>query len=424
MFLAKSLCLFLFCNGCLSQVPTIILLEPLNSALYILGAADGAISTNVVYEVQNLSSLLLTSPQVCLHLVSDLTYEELLPSTCFEANEETVSRKFNGIPKGSFRLNLSLVSNGVPVTSESVTSTFHVRYVEELLPEITVLKEQNTHEHFSPDNYAHVSRELNVVATQPADGQLSNVKIEYMLGESLLQMDNIEVCVHLSEVNTNIDVLQLACVPSSQRILTFQALSVGSYSLTLTLAKKANDDLKIERELYLSSERKMLINVKSITDDGMMPYIALNEAPSEMGVHSADDKADFNVVFGIRGTSSSVDQVQVCARVDSIKVRGLGGVIGDSDYKGVSDEFSSSITPVMALSCVSPGETSFVLKGLTEGIYSVHLLLRLRAAPHTTFESSMKKFHLDVRIFNEFVPSYNWQPLHAWHTIPTGIQTR
>ena len=40
MFLAKSLCLFLFCNGCLSQVPTIILLEPLNSALYILGAAD------------------------------------------------------------------------------------------------------------------------------------------------------------------------------------------------------------------------------------------------------------------------------------------------------------------------------------------------------------------------------------------------
>ena len=300
MFLAKSLCLFLFCNGCLSQVPTIILLEPLNSALYILGAADGAISTNVVYEVQNLSSLLLTSPQVCLHLVSDLTYEELLPSTCFEANEETVSRKFNGIPKGSFRLNLSLVSNGVPVTSESVTSTFHVRYVEELLPEITVLKEQNTHEHFSPDNYAHVSKELNVVATQPADGQLSNVKIEYILGESSLQMDNFEVCVHLSEVNTNIDVLQLACVPSSQRILTFQALSVGSYSLTLTLAKKANDDLKIERELYLSSERKMLINVKSITDDGMMPYIALNEAPSEMGVPSADDKADFNVVFGIR----------------------------------------------------------------------------------------------------------------------------
>ena len=239
-------CLLLLLSGCLSELPKITLLEPLNSALYIVDKAAETTSTIVVYEILNLTNSLLISPQLCVQLVSVLTDEELFPLTCSEALEGVVSREFNSVPSGSFRLILSLNADNLHDTHEAVKIVFHVKRTEELLPKIAVIHEQ----------IAIRPGDLNVVAVTFGDAT-----IEYHIGATLLDMDKYEVCVQLRELNTNADVLQLTCSPTNARTLNFHYLNLGFYSLSLTFAEKNTGELG-KRILYQLSEKKLLINVK------------------------------------------------------------------------------------------------------------------------------------------------------------------
>lgn len=63
---------------------------------------------------------------------------------------------------------------------------------------------------------------------------------------------------------------------------------------------------------------------------------------------------------------------------------------------------------------------SMKLDGIKPGRYEAHMRLREEGA-----EGAPPSILLvEVQTESEIRPSYNWQALHAWHTIPTGLETR
>lgn len=140
------------------------------------------------------------------------------------------------------------------IVESKVTSQFNVKKVEELLPEIkivpgvikSVIDEKE-------DKYSVVNIESDKeIVISAVEGQKTNVQVRYALGESLLQMDIFDVCLKLVDINTNDIKVELACVAATQRTLTFQEMSVGSYLLSLTLAQKQTNTNQ-EIDLYLTS---------------------------------------------------------------------------------------------------------------------------------------------------------------------------
>ena len=403
------LILFVACD---SHAPSIKLMQPLQSALYFLGSTAETTSVIVMYRIFDLSTSSLTSPHLCISLMEDLTHEELVPSTCFEVGDGLVERVFSGLPRGTYNLTLSLQADNLVGNNEIVTSLFYIKSIEELLPTVSIVDSTGSSQ----------ASGMNVVTSAGLE-KSTDASVEYSLGATLLDMSELEICVDLTDLSIKSKVLGLTCVPATQRVLTFQALNLGTYSLSLTLATKLSHEKKEPRILYQKSEIIHLIHIRSITDIDMMPYIVLEEKLSEIGLHSQEEKIDFKVEFTIHGIPSATSQVQVCARVDLIQIETEDQSTLDTVHLR-EENVRSSRRHVMVLSCIPPEESSLILAGISAGRYDVILSLRLSSAPYTSFDSTVKHINLETRIFTEFLPSYKWQPLHAWHTIPTGIQTR
>ena len=62
------------------------------------------------------------------------------------------------------------------------------------------------------------------------------------------------------------------------------------------------------------------------------------------------------------------------------------------------------------------------------GSRSLRFILFYASVTHqicsNSYESTQRQVEIDIRVLVEFRPSYVWQRLHAWHTIPSGIETR
>lgn len=63
---------------------------------------------------------------------------------------------------------------------------------------------------------------------------------------------------------------------------------------------------------------------------------------------------------------------------------------------------------------------SMKLDGIKPGNYEA----RMRIRGDNNGQRGGITLHIEVQPQTEIVPSYSWQPLHAWHTIPAGLETR
>lgn len=66
----------------------------------------------------------------------------------------------------------------------------------------------------------------------------------------------------------------------------------------------------------------------------------------------------------------------------------------------------------------------FSLFKVPVGVHNFSLFFRSIHPPHRQFLDGAASGQVEVRRMEEFVPSYEWSTLHAWHTIPHGLQTR
>ena len=145
--------------------------------------------------------------------------------------------------------------------------------------------------------------------------------------------------------------------------------------------------------------------------------------------------ADVYFNFRITGHQQAIIQVVPCLTVFRVhresfntdQHRSMSG------HENKAEEGLGSIIEIVSFMCLTAGQRSVQLTSIPTGRYSVKMQLAL-ANNHSIILSvpdsstyrieARNEFNFRVHHLVELVPSYEWQPLHVWHSVPSGIVTR
>jgi hypothetical protein len=271
--------------------------------------------------------------------------------------------------------------------------------------------------------YCSIALELEVLAPQNSStyairtsSSSTSTSIKYEVRGLLPSSTSAQVCAQITSAHNGQELLPRTCYSAMDGIAKkiLDGLTLGSYLLHLTLEEKTAHDMK-------SFQVTTAIDVKEIKD--IIPRFAINRLSREIGLHPSDPESDFIVKFPTEGIESAISLVQVCLEVNLIADRlvsdHLSTILQDKQSAGRMESM-----PIMDLTCIPKGKRSFILRAIREGVYDIRLVQRLSGEPYTVFQESEVHMRLEARTFIELLPSYNWQQLHAWHTIPMGLETR
>ena len=127
-----------------------------------------------------------------------------------------------------------------------------------------------------------------------------------------------------------------------------------------------------------------------------------NELFAEDVVDEITQEKDVSINYQLFGFPSSYPNVQVCADVLNVK----------SNFQ------------LLELTCLPQDKNVLNLHNLRVGRYEISLVLSAYNNEEILFEASKRTIILELRHPVEFLPTYDWQPLHIWHTVPNGVETR
>jgi hypothetical protein len=191
-----------------------------------------------------------------------------------------------------------------------VSASFSVKAIDKLLPIIEFV----SHNPIRMDSFHDIRKteeglEMVVAATF---NKKTDVTVEFSLGESLLNIEGYDICAHLTNVDTGLEVLKLTCVPNTQRSLTFQTMNIGSYTLALSIGKiqPGND----HREMYESSKKDLNIIIKNLND--ALPVVVFEEKMKEVALIPPEESVDVLIHLELKGLPSALSLVQTCVQVD------------------------------------------------------------------------------------------------------------
>jgi hypothetical protein len=219
-----------------------------------------------------------------------------------------------------------------------------------------------------------------------------DVKIEYSLKESVHEGVLSELCFRVvRDKKELIEVLPSKCIDPSQREVTLKDLMIGEFIVYVTPKLKSFPD-KADSEVF------MYVYVEYTK-----PSMIIHETHVEI---VADDTgfASAHIPYEVSGMSSGAHKVEACIQIENANDRSI------------------ILVPYTCI-LVPPSHKEFVLNRMSPGKYVIFLSLR-NGGTHPEISPSPLEVSVEMRLLEEFVPSYEWQPLHAWHTIPSGIETR
>lgn len=415
------------------------LIEPINNTVFALRNNDKTATVLVKYEIVNattgltpLLSATLVNTQFCMMLAQSLPEStemfQMLPLTCFSQDlDGPVTKTLSDVPVGNFQLQLQLrdATTLVPLADTKAVSSFNVKKVSEMLPAIMVtsLLSGESTQHYSTATTTH--RKVIKTAFKP-DASMTDVLVEYALGDTLLPPDGLDVCIHLSNATSGLQILKLTCISSTQRSLSLQAMGEGIYLLAMTLAHAQPPHQQVEPQLYESSRVELELVVRPLTHPSVIPAIATATDNIERVLDSATDKKDVAMAFGIVGVPSATALVQVCVQIDSYPLANSSSRVpaGTGPGRGADEETEDKPVKLVSLICIPQHDTQVTVQGMGQGRHLVTFLLRLVDEPFTHLPSTEQTMTIELRLPEEFVPTYRWSLLHAWHTIPASIETR
>ena len=364
-----------------SQPATINLREPAESTIFALKKGIHRIDTTIKYDILNLD---VPNAQICMQLDNTDTQEQLLQSTCFPATGE--SKTLMDLPIGRFILSMLLRESSPThsvIGNSSVTSSFRVAKVDELLPKIDL-----------SDTIMRLSRQDTVIQKEKeiilaaVVGERTNVQVEYELSPSLLRMDEFGIWVRLINLKSNESLLKPTLISTTQKRLTFQSMSVGSYKLFLSLAhySESINITEIKNEIYEKTEVSLLIHIKPLESKDIIPKLRITNDLEHFESQLAfrDEKMKVKIDFSLDGLPSAIALVETCVSVRNNSLQSqLSGVSADSLDTTSAQE---NIVEV-PMKCLQPEERSVMLE-LGEGSYDVTIFLQLIAGQRTNFEST------------------------------------
>lgn len=415
---------------CKSQMTaTLTIHEPFNYAVYAIRPPAESSNVGFRYDIFGADKSLY---QICIRLSNTKDQSEVLPFTCLETSQSALT--LQKIPPGSFTLYAVLKEIQSPsniLYSTETLITIYIKHISEILPKLTmstkdiILKHDQTTSDISIHYSIEQSSIINELELCVKAITIVNTQQHQLQGE--LQQEQQQ-----EQEQTN-EILPLTCIKEYTNVLNLYNIPQGSYQISLLFRQKASPFT-----LFSSSEIQSIVNIKHLID--ALPMI-LVESYLEFGIPTGATSTSISFKYQLQGHQDAANQVQVCIELSTSPHEGEVTSISDpaaatSTATTVTatataaatvstGSHSESNTIILPLTCLDRSKGSNIqLNGITAGSYTIKLILRQDHEPFTVYDATATYVQVEVRHMTEFSPTYDWQPLHSWETIPRGLETR
>jgi hypothetical protein len=383
------------------------LLQPLPGATYYILPGLRTATIPVIYRFDAVS-VADYSATFCL-VVSSLTSNQQFIENCFDVQHTSLN--LNDISEGSYRITVYLREQTMaekPVIESSIQSVdFEVRQAP--IPTVTVIQAGKE------------SGDILGVA-DPATG-LAAISLELRWsGVSDAVLSAYEVCISLTEQSQQSVTLPSTCFAHTETTVSLSRLPIGLYNLQSVLGQKGTTVAAADGVLINYALRVVTLNeaypTLLIPDGGALTHTVARDSSS---------RTSYKLEY-VANTDSRSTNADIAVRIVSADTSVVAMVVPCLELSNAED--NSVLAPT---TCLEPSQHTFSIRALPVGVYTARLSLRpAYYAQSVTLPvdyiqavgRSMITAAMEVRVPEEFVPSYAWQPLGPWHTVPTGLEIR
>lgn len=371
----------------------------------IITVKEGGSPSAVVDVNYNISHDFLSNREVqaCLSLIDILTSKEIVSFTCVDVTTSHV--RLTDIPLGDYLFSIVLIETNR--NNEIIPETRIQRCVM-IMTTLNHLSDPHPINIMSKE-FDNVSRKMIVYSTSSV---VPSIPVIYTAPEELgFPSLRLSICVkvfsYFGDENLRLS-MQLSCL-SSTEALTFTNLSIGQYLVYFVLKQI---DSSTQEQLLLGTVRSIDVVVMDVKT---APPPSLSFPPCHFD--------DYNIIcisnqlLGEGVVDPATQQASVAIGYEINAHESL------KKYLNVCVDLFYSNHAMIPSTCLPSEQNILTLSRLAEGVYVVNMVIQYRH-DQSTVEQSRAQVTLDIRRPVEFIPSYSWQPLHAWHTIPQGIETR
>jgi hypothetical protein len=298
-----------------------------------------------------------------------------LASSCFPVDTRSIT--LDGSSAGTYQLDAYIQYNQVELSR--IQRTFHITEISASVPSLSLVEE-------------------NPIYILPPANVRANANLPFTVQSAVFDLSDFRACAVMYSLDGQL-LLNKYCMeledPTSS--LTFYNLMLGAYSAHLNLCVKLGEACETITDTAVSS----LIKLSAF--ETVLPVIQLaNNGEFEVGA-DAGGTGDASIVFSLVGPSGATQHAHVCAVLLASP---------DSEYLPRHFHVTSS-------------ESSLSIPRVAVGDYTVRLTVCVpENNQYQEYSESSVTARLICKHTEEFRPSYEWQPLHAWNTVPVGSETR
>lgn len=367
--------------------PSVYVVSPSPAARYLLNPGESTLTVPFQYQLFGASD---ANWQICLDLKYSKNGQVFLPFTCLPPGSDGQNHNINlnNVLPGQYEVKAVVKSTNeqAALADTAVTNCFHVLSYEDTVPKLIVADNSNP-QYLAAD-----------LTTGTADFSL-----DYDLQAVAAEAAAFTVCVQMSNQLTKQIMLPYSCLSNADRNFILRNLLPGAYQLAIVLkdtqpSQAAAGQQTAGNALLAANPLVRDVFVKPLQE--LLPQLVVDQKHLEYAANGAGT-ASATVSYALQGVRSAKAQVKVCVELQQIHpVR----------------------KQLIAKGCLEDGSTSFSLSNLPAGQHEGKLWVedKLRGQ----LQGPAQAIAIDIQLPSEFKPSYDWRLLHAWHTIPSGVETR
>eukprot|EP01038_Epipyxis_sp_PR26KG_P014660 gene14660-19696_t len=386
--------------------PSLLIHSPANEELFTIKSNQlNEISIPLLYELSgdemhseklNVCITLFRHNDGDFHSVTDIIN---IDTTLLEGNNILENECFEMKAKQSPPMSISKIKVGhyTLLTVFKKNTDYNNEIAEVLTKQSTVFTVKN-YEDLVPTIFYHTLKEARFAANSVTEVS-DEINIAYTFSNSIISLSDFEVCINLYDSEEN-PLINLNCLETTSSSIILKNLKIGKYRASLVLRGKSDGILFIEK----TPKSSILFEVISLID--LLPSVKFFSENHNQGEFVSDHKTQLaeiiSLTYSIEGVDSAVNQVVACVEIFSI----------DSNQQFIDQ------------TCFPREHNMLTLKNVKQGNYLAKVVLRNQFNSSIIYPTTESIYKIIIKPSEEFIPTYEWQPLHAWHTIPSGIITR
>lgn len=347
-----------------------VITSPKQGDLFLIQPDKTSADLTVNYAFNDINAV----SSICYQINSDVDNTEILQETCFPQGMQSVT--FTDMTPNKYKL--SAVTTGInpgeigPIIQRS----FEIQSIVNLTPKLKILNDKFT---FACDEGV----------------DQATVSLRYNITDNRIPQSNFLICGRLVTMPDGNTLADTSCFNTNETTISMD-LPIGYYQLQMFFQEKFTNT-------YLESGSKMLITFEVGTFQDMLPDFRVVQKSLDMVIDPATNTSIAVIPYLLEGIVESFNKIQICIEVIDLDTQKL----------------------FVSLSCINYSEPkNIALQGIPEGLYKANLILRNKQNPDLIYGKSLNVIQMEARSPREFIPSYEWQPLKQWHTIPYGLETR